>query len=309
MALPGKVFLPSDPRYYALNKNRWSETAVLSPGCIVEAAQPKDVSVAVQILNADANEGATDCLFAVKSGGHTASPGANNILGGVSLDLGRLSGGSLVPNQGILRLGAGGRWQDAYNLFPDITFPGGVCGETGIGGVALGAGMSLLLADVGWVANNIHNYEIVTADGRIINANATHHSDLFLALKGGGSNFGIVTQIDLEIGKGGGKIYGGQIISPATSDVTQEVLANLVTFVSRNNGDTRAGLQVVFLYDSSGAAIVDNLVAHTTESSASILQPFLNASPQIHYTVGLKAMRDLASEASALQPRGYRYVY
>lgn len=101
MALPGKVFLPSDPRYYALNKNRWSETAVLSPGCIVEAVQPKDVSVAIQILNADANEGATDCLFAVKSGGHTASPGANNILGGVSLDLGRLSGGSPFPNQGI----------------------------------------------------------------------------------------------------------------------------------------------------------------------------------------------------------------
>lgn len=236
-----------------------------------------------------------------------ANQGANNIAGGVSLDLSGLNHGEIAPNEGVVRLGAGGTWQNAYDLFPSIAFPGGVCGETGIGGVALGGGMSLLLADVGWVSNNIHNYEIVLADGRIVDANATHHSDLFLALKGGGSNYGVVTRIDLGIAEGSGKIYGGQILSPATIDVTTEVLTNLVSFVGQNNADTRAGLQVVFLFDHSGSAVVDNLVSHSTALAPPILQPFLQTTPQIHNTVGLKGMKDLALEASALQPRGYRY--
>ncbi|KAM0714147.1 hypothetical protein Q7P37_010296 [Cladosporium fusiforme] len=307
LALPGRVVQVSSPKYDALNTRRWSETAVLDPSCIVQVSDSRDVSVAIQILGAYFNEDVTDCYFSVKSGGHMAHPGANNIAGGVALDLGKLNHGSVVPNQQIVRLGAGGTWQNAYDMFPDILFPGGVCGETGVAGVALGGGMSLFLADIGWVANNIMNYEIVMADGTIHNVNATHHNDLYLALRGGGANYGIVTEIDLTIYKTTGKIYGGQILSPATPNVTTQVLHSLVDFTTRNNQDTHAGLQVVFLYDGSGAAMVDNLIAHTDGTSmAPIFDKFLGMGPQLRNTVGLKGMRHIAEEASALQPRGYR---
>lgn len=308
-ALPGRVSYEGSARYEFLNSHRWSQTAVLYPQCVVEASSADDVSTAIRILGVRSVDVSLDCNFAVKSGGHMAHPGANDISGGVSLDLSRLNHRSVTPDQRLVRLGAGGTWQKAYDKFPNLLFTGGVCGETGIGGSAIGGGMSLLLANDGWVANNIENYELVVANGSIINANATHHSDLYLALKGGGANFGVVTAVSITTLNIHGKIYGGRILSPATPSVTTEVLQSLVRFTSHNNDDTLAGLQIVFVYDKSGAAMVDNLIAHVDGGNMSpIFDSFLGLKPQIYNTLGWKTMGSIAREASAVQPSGYRYV-
>lgn len=98
-----------------------------------------DVSLAIAALSTN------NCTFAIKSGGHTAIPGANNINNGVSLDLSFVNDTSVAGDNQTVRLGAGGTWQNAYDTLPsDIVFPGGECGGTGIAGVALGGGMSLV---------------------------------------------------------------------------------------------------------------------------------------------------------------------
>lgn len=98
-----------------------------------------DVSLAVAALSSN------NCTFAIKSGGHTAIPGANDINNGVSLDLSFLNDTSVAGNNETVRLGAGGTWQNVYDtLPPGIVVPGGECGGTGVGGVALGGGMSLV---------------------------------------------------------------------------------------------------------------------------------------------------------------------
>lgn len=57
----------------------------------------------------------------------------------------------------------------------------------------------MFLAVVGWVANNVLNYEMVLATGEVVNANSTHNTALFKALKGGGSNFGVLTHVDVAV--------------------------------------------------------------------------------------------------------------
>ena len=68
----------------------------------------------------------------------------------------------------------------------------------GVGGLLLGGGISYFGSVRGWDDNHILNYEVVTADSKILQVNARSHPDLFWALKGGSSNFGIVTRFDLE---------------------------------------------------------------------------------------------------------------
>ena len=80
-------------------------------------------------------------------------------------------------------------------LEPNLTAPRTV----GAGGLSLGGGINYYRSVHGWAADNILNYEVVTAQGQILEVNAKSHADLFWALKGGSGNFGFVTRFDLAI--------------------------------------------------------------------------------------------------------------
>ena len=77
-----------------------------------------------------------------------------------------------------------------------LAIPAGTCPSVGIGGHALGGGFGLASRAWGLASDNLRSLQIVTADGRILTADSTHHSDLFWACRGGGGgNFGIVTRL------------------------------------------------------------------------------------------------------------------
>lgn len=297
-----RVDLPSTPEYKLLNE-RWSQTSISSPECIVRPVSAQEVSAIISIIT---RSNSNFCHFAIKGGGHNPNPGANDINRGVTIDLSLLNAAHYV-NPHTIRLGAGGTWQNAYDTFPDILFPGGVCGGTGIGGLTLGGGMSLLLPRVGFVANNVAGYEAVLSNGDIVYANATNHEDLYRALKGGGSNFAIITSIDLVVSRYNGTVFGGQVVNPADDDVTKQILRNLVVFTRENNEITQAGLQIVFRFDAAGFKVCDSLLANTDgQNDSQVLQPFLDVRPQLFNTMGFRNMSSIASEANAVQPNGYR---
>ena len=89
-----------------------------------------------------------------------------------------------------------------------LAVPGGRIGPVGVPGLLLAGGVNFYGNEVGWAADSVVNYEIVLADGSLTNVNKTHLPDLFWALKGGSSNFGIVTRFDVETIKSP-KIWGG----------------------------------------------------------------------------------------------------
>ena len=92
------------------------------------------------------------------------------------------------------------RWEDVYAYLADygLAAAGGRLGPVGVPGLLLAGGVNFYGNQVGWSCNTVVNYEIVLADGSVVEANKTHYSDLFWALKGGSSNFGLVTRFDLE---------------------------------------------------------------------------------------------------------------
>lgn len=187
--LPQKLFAYNDHMI-----PRWSKTADLTPRCSFFPTDAEEVSVALRILANSA------CPFSIKSGGHSPWPGMNSIDDGVALDLGWINQTTLANDRSHVVLGAGGTWGNAYaKLEPyGVLFPGGRASEVGIGGLTLGGGYSWTTPRTGFVADNVISYEIVLATGSIVIANATSNDDLFMALKGGGNNFGVLTRIWLQ---------------------------------------------------------------------------------------------------------------
>lgn len=111
----------------------------------------------------------------------------------------------------------------------------------GVGGYLLGGGLSFLSTQYGWAANNIVSYEIVLPNGTITTASNTTNTDLYQALKFGGSNFGIVTSFTLRAYPIG-QIWGGNLIW--TGDDQSAGLLSAVRNFTENYDDPKAGIIV-----------------------------------------------------------------
>ncbi|CAK1359727.1 Bifunctional solanapyrone synthase [Cercospora beticola] len=240
---------------FAVQNTRWSTNARLNPTCIIKPHHAEHVAQAVTVLV----EG--ECEFAIKAGGHTPWSGANSIDHGVVIDLSFLNRTALSPDRSFARLGAGGTWGHAYNQLngSGVAIPGGRVKTVGVGGLVLGGGYSWLTPKVGWVANNVLNYEIVLASGEVRNVNASSDSDLFMALKGGGNNFGIVTSFDIATFKHDQKIWGGFFALPATdTNTTFQSFQQFVEKVAEGDDDASlVALEFVHTKTSSQDQIIN----------------------------------------------------
>ncbi|KAH8666263.1 hypothetical protein BGZ61DRAFT_365739, partial [Ilyonectria robusta] len=137
--------------------------------------------------------------FAIRSGGHTPHPHWASCSEGVLFSLQNLNRITLNPTKKVVRIGAGCRWGQVYKELSkyNLAVAGGRYADVGCGGLLTGCGTSPFLGLAGFSSDGVLNFEVVTGDGQIINANATENPDLFWALKGGSNNFGIVTHFDL----------------------------------------------------------------------------------------------------------------
>ncbi|KAK8043414.1 hypothetical protein PG993_005844 [Apiospora rasikravindrae] len=307
--LPTNVFLPNSSTYASANSNRWSTTSTLSPSCVVLPGTTQDVSSVMQILTQN------QCPFAIKSGGHMANPGFNNIDGGVSLDLSQLNAVELSDDLLTTRLGTGAEWQRVYDNTPGVVVPGGLCGGTGVGGVSLGGGMSIFLAELGWTANNIVDYEMVLANGSVVHANGTSHPNLFLALRGGGANFGVLTHVTILNAQLTNLVYAGQVLNGLTDRSAKALLRVLTRYTAANNRDPGAGMQTIFKVGGDGKNEVETLYGHRMGLTALLPVPFLSPAifddllgiyPQTLAIASPAPMSLLSSMAQSAQANGFR---
>ncbi|KAI1299546.1 putative oxidoreductase [Xylaria venustula] len=193
---PGKVFLPGSDGYSSSLASYFSPQAVaLQPACFVAPQTAQDVAVAVKSLTSEANGGPLD--FAIRSGGHLWFPGANNSPDGVTIDLRGLNTIDISPDKASVSVGAGATWDLVYNKLDTIgrSVAGGRVGGVGVGGLTLGGGISYFGPREGWTCNQAMRFEVVLADGSIVEATETERPDLWAALRGAANNFGVVTKI------------------------------------------------------------------------------------------------------------------
>ncbi|KAE8160390.1 hypothetical protein BDV40DRAFT_313915 [Aspergillus tamarii] len=165
------------------------------PACRVEPSTALEVSRVLEILVHHW------CYFSVKGGGHSRNPGDSNSVGGVTVDLDRMTQVNILEPGNRARVGGGATSYQIYEALDarNLSFVGGRVGTVGVGGFTLGGGTSPFSNKYGWAVDNVYEYEVVLANGTIVNANETHNHDLYFALRGGGNNFGIVTAFTVRI--------------------------------------------------------------------------------------------------------------
>jgi FAD/FMN-containing dehydrogenase len=158
---------------------------------LFEPTSASDVAGALAILEATKT---------VRGGGHMPVPEAASIAEGVLISTENLNTMRLTDANTIAQLGPGLRWGAVYEWISqyNLGIVGGRYGPVGVPGLLLGGGINYFSSKYGWAANTVSNFEVVLANGTIVNANAQTNPDLFWALKGGSSNFGIVTRFDMR---------------------------------------------------------------------------------------------------------------
>lgn len=209
--LQQQTLSPSDPSYKAREATYWSRSASLNPACIVCPRSAVEVSTALKSLVSAGQR------FAIRSGGHAPSTTVNNIKGGITIDLSLINHIVYDATSQTVRIGPGQNWKEVYKELQKShrTVAGSRDGNVGVAGFLLGGGYSWITARTGWGCDNVVSYEVVLADGRIITVSAQEdqHADMFLALKGGGNNFGIVTSFTMSTVHCD-RVWGGKAITP-----------------------------------------------------------------------------------------------
>ncbi|KAK3215622.1 hypothetical protein GRF29_8g598138 [Pseudopithomyces chartarum] len=267
----------------------------LTPDCIVQPRAAKEVATIVKVLTAASF--LKRCQFAVRSGGHTPIPGANNIDNGVTIDLLYMNGTTYDPDTKLASISPAARWGSVYEtLEPLGRMVGGGRGSTvGVGGFLLGGGISHYAPRIGLACDNVVNFQVVLASGLIVNANKKTNSDLFKALKGGNSNFGIVTRYDMETFESE-DLWGGIVTWPS-STVDQHFKA-LVNFGTDPNRDPNAALIVFQGYSTATLADVVRAAFDYTKPVArpDAYKEFYAITPNLTDTTKIQPMSAIAAE-------------
>lgn len=217
LRLRGDVFVPGDEGYEAARHGH--NLAVDKRPAVI--ARVRDASDVIRALNFGRIHGLE---IAVKSGGHSISGQSVND-GGLVIDMGQLNSIEIDPATRLAWAQPGataGQMTDAAQEF-GLALPLGDAASVGLGGITLGGGIGFLARKYGLTIDSLVAIEVVTADGRIVNASETENAELFWGLRGGGGNFGIVTGFQYRL-REVGMIYGGGIMLPLTAEVVREYL-------------------------------------------------------------------------------------
>lgn len=197
----GVVLLPDDPGYENARRIR-NGLIDRHPAVIVQCQGTADVVAAVNYAR-DRN-----LPLSIRGGGHNVAGNAVND-GGVVIDLSRMRSVQVDPEQRIARVQGGATWAEVdreTQLF-GLAMNGGQVSSTGVAGLTLHGGMGVLHRKWGLTVDHLRAVEIVTADGQVRAASAGVNPDLFWAIRGAGSNFGVVTWFEFDLHPLGPEIY------------------------------------------------------------------------------------------------------
>ncbi|KAL4779282.1 hypothetical protein BJX76DRAFT_365365 [Aspergillus varians] len=300
-----KVILPGAVAYNESVTSYWAVNVQLEPTCIVQPESAEDVSIAVKTLTRAG--GVSPCQFAVRSGGHMVWAGANNIESGVTIDLSHMNSTVYNKDTNIASILPGSRWEAVYKTLEEdnVVVTGGRTGPVGVGGFLLGGGNSFHAARVGLACDNVENYEVVLASGRIVNANATTNVELFKALKGGSNNFGIVTKYDLKA-IDGAHMWGG--ITIYENSTTDQQISGLVKFIDNIENDPYASWIGLWQYKSTtGKTLISSPLDYTKAVARPEAFNDFYQIPNISTSNRFATLYNLTSELQ--QAAGYRDVF
>jgi FAD/FMN-containing dehydrogenase len=213
--LRGNVIRPGDATYDTARRI-WNASVDKHPGIIARCRGLADVIDAVNFARENA------LLLAVRGGGHNVG-GRALCDGGMVIDFCHMNGIHVDSRRRRARVQAGATLGDVdrETHVHGLAVPAGVVSATGIAGLTLGGGVGWLVRKYGLACDNVLSFDVVTADGKLLTADAEENDDLFWALRGGGGNFGVVTSFEYRVHPVT-TVLGGMIVYPR--DQAVEVL-------------------------------------------------------------------------------------
>jgi FAD/FMN-containing dehydrogenase len=215
--LRGIAVLPGEADYDQA-RSIWNGAHDRHPAVIARCAGVADVIRTVDLARSEGQP------LAVRGGGHSI-PGFSTLDGGIVLDLSRMTGVQVYPDNRTVTAQAGCTWKDldAETQQFGLAVTGGLVSSTGIAGFTTGGGIGWLMRKHGLASDNLVGADVVTADGQFVHASARENAELFWGLRGGGGNFGVVTSFEYQLHEIGPTVLSGLVFYPA--EEAQQVLA------------------------------------------------------------------------------------
>jgi FAD/FMN-containing dehydrogenase len=208
LSLRGELVWPGDPSYDVTRKV-WNGSIDRHPALIARCRGVPDVIAALMFARR------TGLVVAVRGGGHSF-PGLSVCDGGIVIDLRSMNLIRVDPEAGTVRAQAGvllGELDRATQEF-GLAVPVGSVTHTGLAGLTLGGGFGWLMRKYGLAIDQLLSVEVVTAQGEVVRASEAENPDLFWGVRGGGGNFGVVTDFEYRLHTVGPTVLSGLLLWP-----------------------------------------------------------------------------------------------
>jgi hypothetical protein len=219
----GQLITPEAPEYES-SRLLFNRAFDRHPALIVRCTAAPDVARALEFAQTQ------NLPLAVRGGGHNRA-GFSMCDGGVVIDLSRMTRVDVDAGKRVARAEAGALVRDldqATQHFGLATTSGG-CPTVGVAGLTLGGGEGQLMAKYGAACDNLIRAQLVTVDGRQVEASQNSNADLFWAIRGGGGNFGVATSLEYRLHPVTDVLAGALLYPPGR---TPELLEAFVKFVT-----------------------------------------------------------------------------
>lgn len=222
--LTGTVIRPDDSEY-ASARQIWNGAIDRKPAVIVRCHSAEEARAA--LLHATS----THLPVAIRGGGHNVA-GSALVDGGLVIDFSEMRRVEVDPAGMRARVQPGALWGDvdAATQPYGLATPAGIVTHTGVAGLTLGGGFGWLSRRWGLTADNLLSVQMILADGSQVRAAADENTDLFWAVRGGGGNFGIVTEFEFSLHRLGDTVLAGPLMFKA--EQAREVIEFYRDFVA-----------------------------------------------------------------------------
>ncbi|HVM06531.1 MAG TPA: FAD-binding oxidoreductase [Acidimicrobiales bacterium] len=204
----GEVVQPLDDGYDE-HRKVWNGSIDRRPGVIARCRGVADVRAAVRFGRRH------ELLTAVRGGGHSF-PGLSVCDAGLVVDLAPMKGVRVDPAARTVRAQAGvllGELDRETQAF-GMAVPAGIVTHTGLAGLTLGGGIGWIMRKHGLTIDQLVSVDVVTADGELVTASEHRNADLFWGVRGGGGNFGVVTDFEFRLNPLGPDVMAGPVFWP-----------------------------------------------------------------------------------------------